>query len=105
MAHWEKIFDDFDVWWAPIQSPAEVFEDPQAAANGAFIQTKDMQGNDVRSVNSPISFHGHTFTEVDGPPEVGADTEAVLAELGYTENEVATMFTGEVVGPSTKKEP
>jgi len=91
MEHWKQIFDELDVWWAPIQSPGEVLEDPQAEAVGAFIATRDMSGNEVRSVNSPINFHGHEFRESDPPPELGEHTEDVLRELGFSDEELAAM--------------
>ena len=91
IAHWEEVFDTNDVWWAPIQSPAEVLEDPQAHAVGAFIETRDLQGNAVRSVNSPISFHGHEFTESAPPPDLGEHTDEVLAELGFSGPEIEAM--------------
>ena len=92
MDHWRAVFDTHDVWWAPVQSPAEVLEDPQAAAVGAFVNTLDLQGNPVRSVNSPINFHGHERTEVGPPPELGQHTGEVLAEIGYTPAQIEAML-------------
>lgn len=99
MAHWETVFDAFDVWWAPIQSPAEVLEDPQAEAVGAFIETRDLEGNVVRSVNSPINFHGHEFVESAPPPDLGQHTEEVLRDLGFSEDEIESMRGSGIPAP------
>jgi crotonobetainyl-CoA:carnitine CoA-transferase CaiB-like acyl-CoA transferase len=37
LAEWIAIFNEHDVWWAPVQSPADVVHDPQARASGAWI--------------------------------------------------------------------
>ena len=34
-------FDREDVWWAPVNTPAEVFADPQAIAAGAFVDVPE----------------------------------------------------------------
>jgi crotonobetainyl-CoA:carnitine CoA-transferase CaiB-like acyl-CoA transferase len=99
MDHWKKVFDTFDVWWAPIQSPAEVLEDPQAEAIGAFIETRDLQGNPVRSVNSPINFHGHEFTRAEAPPDLGQHTDEVLAEIGFSSAEIDAMRGSAIPAP------
>lgn len=99
MEHWTKMFDTFDVWWAPIQSPAEVLEDPQAEAVGAFIETEDLEGATVRSVNSPINFHGHEFTSAEPPPRLGQHTDEVLRNLGFSQNEIEAMHGSAIPDP------
>lgn len=74
-------FDADDVWWAPINSIFDVIEDPQAQANGAFVEMTPHPGEDpYRAVNGPVDFPGYTFRP--GPvPRLGEHTDEVLAEL------------------------
>ena len=75
-------FDAHDVWWAPVLDPADVLEDPQAVAAGAFVDVPAGEwGPAHRAVASPVRFHG-TPAPPPGPvPAVGEHTEEVLGEL------------------------
>jgi len=58
-------FDEHDVWWAPVLTPEEVVEDPQAIAAGAFVEVPAGEGAPAhRAVASPVQFHG-------GMPPIG----------------------------------
>ncbi|BBL79280.1 alpha-methylacyl-CoA racemase [Rubrobacter xylanophilus] len=86
---WIEIFDQHDVWWAPVQTPAEVIEDPQARAVGAWIEVEQgSSGSVVESVDSPIRFDGCSRTKVRGAPEVGEQTRQVLSSLGYSDEQI-----------------
>ena len=62
---WTRAFDEHDVWWAPVLTPAEVIEDPQAVAAGGFVEVPAGPGAPAhRAVASPVTFHG-------GLPPVG----------------------------------
>ena len=43
MEYWATAFDLHDVFWAPVQSLAEVLDDPQARATGALITIDDVK--------------------------------------------------------------
>ena len=43
---WTAVFDEHDVWWAPVNTIAEVVEDPQAVAAGAFVAVPAGAGSD-----------------------------------------------------------
>jgi crotonobetainyl-CoA:carnitine CoA-transferase CaiB-like acyl-CoA transferase len=54
-------FDEHDVWWAPVLTPAEVVDDPQAIAAGCFVDVPEGDGAPAhRSVASPVKFHTGT---------------------------------------------
>jgi crotonobetainyl-CoA:carnitine CoA-transferase CaiB-like acyl-CoA transferase len=96
MEHWRKVFDDHDVWYAPVQTPAEVLEDPQARATGAWtrIEGAGTDGADVETVDSPVRWDGVSRETVPGPPRAGEHTREVLADLGYSTAEI-----DEIVAP------
>jgi crotonobetainyl-CoA:carnitine CoA-transferase CaiB-like acyl-CoA transferase len=79
---WELAFDKHDVWWAPINTLADVIADEQAIASGAFVDMVPRDGEDpYQAVATPIDFsdHAHTVAPV---PAAGEHTAEVLAELG-----------------------
>ena len=69
--HWTSRFDEHDVWWAPLNSIAEVVDDPQANASGAFVDMTPQPGEaPYRAVNTPVDFAGYEPTY--GPvPKLG----------------------------------
>ncbi|MDH4145973.1 MAG: CoA transferase [Acidimicrobiia bacterium] len=82
MDHWSAKFDEFDVWWSPANTIAEVLEDPQIQASGAFVEVEADDGSTYRSVNSPVTFRGNPLTRTRHSPAVGEHTTEVLAEIG-----------------------
>jgi crotonobetainyl-CoA:carnitine CoA-transferase CaiB-like acyl-CoA transferase len=85
---WTAAFDEHDVWWAPVNTPADVLVDPQAIAAGAFVDVPGGAGTpEHRAVASPVSFPdgsgGPDAARPRGPvPALGEHTDEVLAELG-----------------------
>lgn len=77
-------FDEHDVWWAPVHSPGEALADPQARAAGVVVEVPAGEGAPAHdAVASPVTFDGRPIAP--GPvPALGADTAAVLAELGLS---------------------
>jgi len=87
----EAALDAGDLTWAPYQTPRELVSDPQAEAAGCFVDTPDGAGGTFRAPASPARFPGAK----DGPrgpaPRLGADTASVFKELGWTEDQIATL--------------
>ena len=65
----------------PINTVAQVFEDPQVKARGLRVDLKEAGGGTVPAVASPIVLDGERQVAKSASPRLGADTEAVLAAL------------------------
>ncbi|MBL8770279.1 MAG: CoA transferase [Phenylobacterium sp.] len=92
MAEIARRLDEADLVWAPLQTPAQVAEDPQIAAAGGFIQIEDGQGGTYRSVAAPARFPGADVTARPRSPKLGEHTRDVLKELGYAEADIEAMY-------------
>jgi crotonobetainyl-CoA:carnitine CoA-transferase CaiB-like acyl-CoA transferase len=90
LADWAKAFEDHDVFWAPVQTPAEVLADPQARAAGAWVE---IEGAGVESVDAPVSYDGARRDRAAGPPRAGQHTREVLGELGYLPDDIDALLT------------
>jgi crotonobetainyl-CoA:carnitine CoA-transferase CaiB-like acyl-CoA transferase len=84
MAEWGEIFDREDVWWAPVQHPHELVDDPVAHDAGGFVDVPSPDGGEpLRMVASPVDFAGTPWRPRAAPPEHAQHTEEVLLELGH----------------------
>ncbi|ABK74125.1 CaiB/BaiF CoA transferase family protein [Mycolicibacterium smegmatis] len=79
-AEWLDLFDDLEIPAAPIHTPDALFDNPHLNAVGLF-ETVDTQYGPVRFPGVPTWF-SKTPGRVRGfAPELGADTDDVLAEV------------------------
>jgi len=97
LAEWLERFDAVDLWWAPVNSPADVVSDAQALASGAIVDVPDGRGGTQKSVGSPVLFSGADVAPRDPVPQLGEHTEAVLAELGLTKDRIAELRASRVI--------
>jgi crotonobetainyl-CoA:carnitine CoA-transferase CaiB-like acyl-CoA transferase len=91
LAEWRDILADAEGVWAPVLSPAEIGEDPQAIANGYLPDVDKGDGRVYRGVASPARFDQVPVGLLHGAPEHGEDTEAVLLELGFDWDAIGEM--------------
>ncbi|MEW6124373.1 MAG: CaiB/BaiF CoA-transferase family protein [Pseudomonadota bacterium] len=65
----------------PINTVAQVFEDPQVVHRGMKVQLREAGGGTVPGVGSPIVLDGRRMVSPCASPRLGADTQTVLALL------------------------
>jgi crotonobetainyl-CoA:carnitine CoA-transferase CaiB-like acyl-CoA transferase len=95
MEHWTKVFDTHDVFYAPVQTPAEVVNDQQARATGAWIRIDgaEIDGRPIETVEAPIRWDGRSRVSTPAPPQAGEHSREILSWLGYTDGEIDRLRT------------
>jgi crotonobetainyl-CoA:carnitine CoA-transferase CaiB-like acyl-CoA transferase len=88
-AEWAAILNASECIWAPLQSPGEIPDDPQVVANGYTMGFEHPTHGPFRVAASPVQFGNEAPSVRRAAAELGADTEQVLLELGYTWEEIA----------------
>ncbi|MEM9654092.1 MAG: CoA transferase [Actinomycetota bacterium] len=89
---WGAIFDEAGLIWGPVQTLPEIVDDPQARAIGMFVEMEypDAEGT-FETLAVPIAIEGADIGPRWTAPTLGADTDAVLTELGLSSTEIATL--------------
>jgi crotonobetainyl-CoA:carnitine CoA-transferase CaiB-like acyl-CoA transferase len=93
---WKAVLARFDAPWAPVQSVAELLDDPQVEANGYIGEVVVDGGTTYRLPAVPVQFDGRP-PALRRAPEHGEDTEALLLELGYGWEDIGALKEAGVV--------
>ena len=96
-AEWAPILTELDIPFALCQTYDEVVGDEQAWANDVFCEVEYPRGKKAM-VRPPIDFEETPLPPYEKAPLLGADTEAVLSDLGYTDEEIRAMVEDKTVG-------
>jgi crotonobetainyl-CoA:carnitine CoA-transferase CaiB-like acyl-CoA transferase len=107
-------FERIGLPYAPITRPQDLFDDPHLRATGGLAPVTlpaDASGAgraiDTRMALLPLTLDGVRLPLRRAPPSIGADTRALLAGLGYGDEEVTALEAAGVVGnpPSHASDP
>jgi crotonobetainyl-CoA:carnitine CoA-transferase CaiB-like acyl-CoA transferase len=82
---WLELFRSLDIPAAPLRTPAELFDNPHLQAVG-FFETVDTPAGPVRFPGVPTWFSRTPGGVAGAAPELGANTQEVLQELGLPAN-------------------
>jgi alpha-methylacyl-CoA racemase len=88
---WAHFAAKHDVCLMPVLEGDEPASDPHLRSRGAFFEVETpWEGKSIRAVATPVRLAG--VEPLHGPaPELGADTDAVLGEAGFTSEEIAKL--------------
>jgi len=97
-AEWATLLDAEEVFWAPIQTVEDVIHDPQARANGSFVEVDHPTGQRIEMIATPIDFRSTPAQTLTAAPEVGQHTEEILLAAGYSWDDLARLREQGVIG-------
>ena len=96
----EQLLDSLQslaIWCAPVNDYETVFSDPQVHHNRNFITSESARGTPITLVNHPVRYDGQ-HAEMQLPPQpLGAQSAAILAELGWTGPEIEELARDNIV--------
>ena len=90
---WVALAAERDACLTPVLAPDEVAEHPQHVARKSFVEIGDL----VQPAPAP-RFGRSSTAEPSPSPVLGADTKAVLRELGYSDEQIAELHAIGAVG-------
>jgi crotonobetainyl-CoA:carnitine CoA-transferase CaiB-like acyl-CoA transferase len=90
-AHWLDLLDRQGVPCGPVYDMLQALADPQTAAREMVVEVPHTTLGKVKTIGLPVKFSKTPGGVRTGAPLYGEHTKAVLTELGFTADEIATF--------------
>ena len=84
-------FEDNGLPFAPITRPEELFDDPHLLATGGLAPMQLPYGRATQVPLMPITLQGERPGVRTNPPLLGEHTDALLAEVGYSNSQINAL--------------
>ncbi len=94
---WMEMLDPLDVCISRVNTLAEALADAQLKARNMVVEIEHPIEGLRRSVALPLKFSGEDFSVHMPPPQFGEHTDAVLASLNYSPEEIQALHSAKVV--------
>jgi crotonobetainyl-CoA:carnitine CoA-transferase CaiB-like acyl-CoA transferase len=98
VAEWLELFARHDVPAAPALTRAQVLADPQIEHNGTIIETEHPVAGRLRQTRTPARWSATDPDPPRGAPLLGQHSDEILADLGYSAEQIDELRQARVVG-------
>lgn len=83
--------------FGPLARPGDLFDDPHLNHGGRMLDIVLPTGKHAKIPGIPLEMNGRQARVRQQPPEMGAHTRAVLAEAGYSDQQINELIAQRVV--------
>ena len=97
MAHWVQVIEDAGIPCGPIQTVADVVNDPQVLARNMMVDVDHPKVPGLRMPNCPLMLTGSPSTIRRHPPLLGEHNEDILSQSGYTPGQISELRKKRVI--------
>lgn len=94
-----------DVPCAPVLTRSQMIAHPQVSANDIVHELTHPEAGVLRQARPAARFSATPLDVSRGGPALGADTEAVMTEAGFSDDEIAELLSAGVVGSAAQGVP
>ncbi len=96
-ADWVEHLNANGVPSGPVYSLDQVFADPQVKHLGMAASVDHPSRGRIDLVGQPVRFHRTPWRLRSASPEMGEHTDAILADLGYSQSDIADLRSRDVL--------
>ena len=97
LAEWSDIFTQIDACVDPVLTTHEMLDHPQTKARQMIVHVPRPNGNPQPQIGIPIKLSNHTPEYKHIGTNLGAHSNQILAELGYTQTEIDNHKANDIV--------
>jgi len=94
---WLQRLDASGVPAGPILSINDMLKHPQATARDMIVETDHATCGAVQGLGMAVKFHGTSNNPSKPPPKHGQHSREIVAELGYTDDDIQSLYTSGVI--------
>jgi crotonobetainyl-CoA:carnitine CoA-transferase CaiB-like acyl-CoA transferase len=87
---WQEILSAHDITFGVVRKTADIPEDRTFADAGGVVDSGPNTPSD-KTIGSPVFMRGQEKTEPGPAPDVGQHSDEVLAEFGYSAEDIRRM--------------
>ena len=94
---WLDVLREHEIPCSPINSVADIVDDPHLEARGMLESVKHPDGGEFTLIDNPVNFSTLEAGIRTAPPTLGEHTEGVLERLGYDAEDIETLRERDII--------
>jgi crotonobetainyl-CoA:carnitine CoA-transferase CaiB-like acyl-CoA transferase len=88
---WVALLLEHDILFGEVNKPDDLLQDPHLAAMNMFPRVRHPTEGEIRLIGFPVSYSRTPNTLRHLPPNIGEQTDEILAEAGYSPAEIKAL--------------